>query len=381
MPLIAGDGLVRPGFEPVAEAFEKVLANRPGYGASLCVYADGEPQIDVWGGSRYSQSSVQVVFSVTKAAVALCAARLVQRGTLDLDAPVASLWPEFGQQGKAGIPVRWLLSHRAGLPTVDRPLRFADLSNTPLLVEALERQAPYWEPGTAHGYHPWSMGTLVGEVLRRTSGTSVGRFFASEIAAPLGLDFWIGLPEGLENRVVPLRMGPFSMTERTPTVAAALEDPESLTYKTMFNGLRELTQGCNDRGFHAAEIPAANGIGSARALARMYAACVGPVDGVRLLDEAVLAEFCESQSVGVDLVGLEENQFGLGFMLPFPRIPFLGPTSFGHDGGGGALAFADRASKTSFAFLPDLFPPRGGADSDTEILIEAVRGATEGRAA
>ena len=354
------------------EVFEDLLAKRPGYSASLSVYVDGQPCLDVWGGPAHSADSIQVLFSATKAAVAMCVARLVQYGLLDLDAPVASIWPEFGQAGKADLPVRWLLSHRAGLPTVDKPLTFADLGNSALLVEALEQQAPLWEPGTAHGYHPWSFGTLLDEVVRRVTGVTLGRFFASEVAGPLGLDLWIGLPEELEDRVIPVRADAMSMTVLPPEVALALQDPHSVTFRTMSNGLQELAARCNDREFRAAEIPAANGVGSARALARMYASCIGAVDGFRLLDEAVLAEFCEPQSAGVDLVTAEENRYGLGFMLPFPRIRFAGPASFGHDGAGGALAFADRDHGFSFAFLPDVFPPAGGADPNADVLVSAV---------
>ena len=213
--------LVRPGFEPVAEAFATVLTTRPAYSASLSVYVDNEPCLDLWGGPAVQADSIQVIFSATKGAVALCVARLVQYGLLDLDAPVATIWPEFEQAGKSEVPVRWLLSHRVGLPTVDRHLVFADMANTPLLVDALAQQTPYWEPGTAHGYHPWSYGTLIGEVVRRVTGASLGQFFASEIAGPLGLDFWIGLPDALESRVVPVRIDATSMTEVSPAVAAA----------------------------------------------------------------------------------------------------------------------------------------------------------------
>ena len=372
MTATVADALVRPGFEPVVEVFEDLLAARPDRGAALSVYVDGEPCLDVWGGSAYRADSIQVIFSATKAAVAVCVARLVQYGLLDLDAPVASIWPEFGQAGKSDLPVRWLLSHRAGLPTVDRQLTFADLANTPLLVEALEQQTPLWAPGAAHGYHPWSFGTLIGEVVRRVTGVSAGEFFAGEVAGPLGLDFWIGLPEALDNRVIPLRTDTASMTEMSPAVAAAVQDPASLTFRTMSNGLQELATACNQREFRATEIPAANGVASARALARMYASCIGPVNGFRLLSDDILGQFCEPQSVGVDQVSLEPNRFGLGFMLPFPRVPFAGPASFGHDGAGGALAFADREHGFSFAFVTDVFPAAGGADPDADVLVSAV---------
>jgi CubicO group peptidase (beta-lactamase class C family) len=362
------DGSVSPGFEPLRAAFEELLSRRPGFGASICVYVGGEAKVDIWGGGPYRADSVQVIFSATKGAIAVCAALLVQRGLLDLDAPVASVWPEFAQAEKDHVSVRWLLSHRVGLPTVERPLELRDLTNSRLLVSALEEQAPYWKPGTAHGYHAWTMGTLVGEVVQRITGRSLGQFFASEVAEPLGLDFWIGLPETLEERVVPVRFTAESGTEMPVATAQAVADTTSLTYRVMSNPILDL-RAFNERAFHEAEIPAANGIASSRSLARMYSSCIGPVDGLRLLDSAVLSEFCVEQSVGLDVVACEENRFGLGFMLSFARIPFAGPASFGHDGAGGALAFADPELGISFAFLSDRFPAQGGADPDVQALI------------
>ena len=370
--MIAAVGCVAPRFEPIAHAFDEALASRPGFGASLCLYLDGVPQVDLWGGAGYRRDSIQVVFSATKGAMAVCAALLVQRGVLDLDAPVSQYWPEFGQAGKERIAVREVLSHRAGLPTVDQRLRLADHYDTSSLVAALAAQRPLWNPGTAHGYHAWTIGTLVGEVLRRVDGRTLGRFFADEVATPLGLDFWIGLPPELEPRVIPLRQNARSMTEATPELLAALDDPASLPSRVMSNGLHELTECCNSREYHAADAPAATGIASARALARMYAACLEPVDGVRLLDPPVLDEFTQVHSDGLDLVGVEQTRFGLGFQLPFPRLPLAGPRSFGHDGAGGALAFADRDHRLSFAFLTDRFPARGGADPAAHELLSVA---------
>lgn len=201
-------GFVREGFEPLRAAFGEALGRRPGFGAALCVYAEGVPCVDLCGGPGYPDDGIQIVFSVTKGATAIVALLLEQRGVLDLDEPVASLWPEFGHHRKSKIPVRWLLSHRAGLPTVNRHLSIDDLLAERIYLEELERQIPYWEPGTAHGYHPISMGALVGEVVLRATGRSLGRFFSDEIARPLEIDFFIGLPDDQQSRVVPLRMTP-----------------------------------------------------------------------------------------------------------------------------------------------------------------------------
>lgn len=363
-------GSVHAGFEPVRRAFASLLARRPGYGAALCVYADGVPVVDLWGGA-YRRDSLQVVFSASKGAVAACALLLAQRGLLDLDAPVASVWPEFAQGGKERLRIRWLLTHQAGLPTVDRPLELRDVLDPATILPALERQTPYWTPGTQHGYHGVTMGTLVGEVVRRVTGRTLGRFFAAEVAAPLGLEFWIGLPEELEPRVAPLRFTAASGTRQPPAAERAMRDPQSVACRVRANPMLD-HHAFNTRELHAAELPAANGIGSAHALARMYAGCIAPVDGVRLLDDATVEEACRPHAEGRDLVSCEDNRFGLGFYLPWSRLPFAGPTSFGHDGAGGALAFADRASGMAFAFLSDRVPTQLGGDPEAQPLVEAA---------
>jgi len=371
-------GFVKSGFEPVRDAFQAVVRNRPGFGAALCVYLRSEPCVDVWGGPTYAHDSLQLVFSATKGAVAVCANMLSQRGVLDLDATVASVWPEFASGGKEAVRVRWLLSHQAGLPTVGRKLTLQDLIEGQVVIDALACQVPYWTPGAAHGYHALTIGYLVGEVIRRATGKTLGQFFADEVAGPLGLDFWIGLPVELEGRVVPVRMNGRSMTNRG-SAAAALTDVTSLPSRVTSNPtLNPLDW--NLPAVHRTEIPAANGICSARSLARMYAACIGPVDGVRLLSDETLSRACTVQAEGVDLVNREENRFGLGFYLPFARIPFAGPSSFGHDGLGGALGFADRETGIAFGFVTDLVPELAGVDPATRELIAAARQCISGTA-
>lgn len=361
-------GLVRTGFEPVAEVFDDVLASRPGFGAALCVYRDGSPVVDLSGGDDYPPDGIQVTFSATKGAMAICAALCVQRGLVDVDAPVASFWPEFAANGKERVTLRQILSHRAGLPTVDQRVSLADLCDTTILLPALERQRPLWEPGTAHGYHPWTIGTLVGEVIRRVDGREPGRFFGEEVAVPLDLDLWIGLPVEQERRVVPVRTD----AQRSVSSVGRPADARSLPVKVMSNGMGELTSGCNLRNFHEAQSFAATGIGDARSFARMYAACIAPISGIRLLEPDVLVEFTRPHSEEPDLVTLEHSRFGLGFMLPFERIPMAGPASFGHDGAGGALAFADPDLGISFAFLTDRIPDISGVDPCVRRLVAAL---------
>jgi CubicO group peptidase (beta-lactamase class C family) len=349
----ASDGFVAAGFEPVRSAFDRVLADRPTAGAAVTVCVGNEVKVDLWGGPTYRRASVQLLFSVTKSAAAICALMAHDRGLLDLDAPVASIWPAFGRAGKDSIPVRWLLTHQAGVPTVDRRMSFDDVLAGEPWTEALEVQAPYWAPGTAHGYHVLTMGYLISEVLRRATGMTVGQFFATEVAAPLGLDFWIGLPADVESRVVPIQLAD-GQPEDGP-YQAALRDRTSLAYRVMSNP----SWGPFDfdtPAFHAAEVPAANGIASARSLARLYAACVTEVDGIRLLTSGTLERACVAHADGFDLINHEINRFGLGFYLPSSRLPMGGRSSFGHDGSGGSLGFADRESGLSYGFTTDLIP-------------------------
>jgi len=351
------DGLVEPGFEAVRDAFAANFTEQGEVGAGYALYVHGKKVVDIWGGvanqrtgAPYTSDSLQLVFSTTKGATAACANLLAQRGVLDIDAPVVTYWPEFGQAGKADIPVRWLLSHQAGLPTVDAELTPEEVFAWDPVIHALEVQAPYWEPGTAHGYHAITYGYLVGEVVHRISGKSLGTFWHDEFADPLGLEFWIGLPAEQESRVAPLvamggdGTGPeVNMTE--------LLGPDSLLARALsLNGaFAGIGITFNSPELHAAEIPAANGITNARSLARFYAALIGPVENgpteALLSPEQVdLARTCHTE--GADQVlsfpGIElPTTIGLGFWTSSEFAPFGGPRAFGHSGAGGSVGFAD----------------------------------------
>jgi CubicO group peptidase (beta-lactamase class C family) len=206
-----GEGFVAPGFERVREAFAENFTQHGEVGAGVAVHVGGELVVDLWGGTAdvqtgtpYTKDTLQLVFSTTKGATAVCANLLIQRGQLDPNAPVAEYWPEFARAGKADVPVIDLLCHRVGLPVVDGEVPLDDVLSWDPVCARLAAQKPVWEPGTAHGYHAITFGNLVGEVVRRVSGKSLGTFFADEVAAPLGLEFWIGLPEEHESRVAPL---------------------------------------------------------------------------------------------------------------------------------------------------------------------------------
>ncbi|MYR36711.1 serine hydrolase [Streptomyces sp. SID4944] len=364
MTMIGGE--VEAGFEPVRKAFMDNFARRGDIGAAVCVYWHGRPVVDLWGGITdpdtgrpWTRDTLQLVYSATKGATATAVHMLVQRGELDLDAPVAALWPEFAANGKADIPVRWLLSHQAGLVTLDQPVPLADALRWHPMAEALAAQRPVWTPGGAHGYHGRTWGWLVGEVIRRVSGRSPGRFFAEEIASPLDLDFFIGLPTDERHRVsrmvhskpeidlttVPLELVPEELRERV----AAWSTPTSLSNRAY---MVTDPAGIDFNSFEvqAAELPSSNGIGTARALARMYAALIGEVDGVRLLDRETLTLALKEQSAGMDQVLVAPSRFSSGYQLPTMDNPMTGPNAFGHNGRGGSLAFADPEIGIAFSY-------------------------------
>lgn len=381
-------GTVAPGFEAVRDAFAKNFAEHGEVGAAVAVYRDGEPVVDLWGGvanpstgAAYGEDALQLVFSTTKGATAICASILAQRGLLDVDAPVVEYWPEFKAEGKENIPVRMLLCHQAGLISTEARLSIEQVLAWDPLVEALAAQRPYWEPGTKHGYHALTYGHLVGEVVRRIDGRSLGRFFAEEVAAPLGLDFWIGLPESKESRVAPLIpspppppemremmelfMGGDSLAGKALTLSgslAGLDDPGDTPF--------------NRRDFHAAEIPAANGITTARSLAKMYASTIGEVDGFRSLEPKQMERARTPLTTGPDACLMFETKFGLGFMTYAPAFtPMLGEGSFGHAGAGGSLGFAHPDSGVAFGYVMNQMQMNLAGDPRPAGLIEAVRAA------
>jgi CubicO group peptidase (beta-lactamase class C family) len=365
-------GITSSGFEPVRQAFETLLAGRPGFGAAVAVYFNGEKCVDLWGGS-YRSDSVQLVFSATKGMSAVVMNLMAMRQEIDLDAPVASVWPEFAEAGKQNILIRWLLTHQAGLPGVDIPMSMTKVIEGRPMVHALEVQAPMWEPGTAFGYHALTMGFLVGEVVLRTSGRTIGNYFAEEVAAPLGLSSWIGLPYNEMKRVMPIRINDRSNTAFvSDDVILAGNDPNSLYSKAFANPVLQLLE-WNDPAVLKAEIPAANGVSDARSLARMYAACIGEVDGIRLLDNEAFNRATTVYADGFDVVCLEPKRFGLGFYLPFPRLPFGGQRAFGHDGAGGTLTFGDPEIGMAFGFTTDLVPELAGADPEAWDLVHVAR--------
>lgn len=378
-------GTVEPGFEGVAEAFERNFAEHGEVGAATAVYVGGRKVVDLWGGVAdretgrpYAEDTLQLVFSTTKGATAACANLLAQRGELDMDAPVATYWPEFKEAGKGDIPVRWLLCHKAGLPYVDATLTLDEALSWDPVIRALEAQAPVWEPGTAHGYHAVTYGWLVGEVVRRISGKSLGTFFADEIAGPLGLEFWIGLPEDQRDRVAPLVTW---ARPKDPGMAELLDQfmgPDTMLGKALGapSGVFTSEMGVWNRPeVWAAEIPAANGITNARSLARMYAGLCGPVEGATtapLLTPEQLAAASVTQTSGPDQVLYLETTVGLGFWTASPFAPYGGAASIGHGGAGGSLGFMDPEHGIGFGYVMNRMLQNLSGDPRTRSLVSAV---------
>lgn len=390
-------GDVREGFEGVRRAFEENFRSHGDKGASCAVYVDGDLVVDLWGGTadvatgrEWREDTVALVYSATKGAVAVLCAVLAERGDLDLDATVASYWPEFAANGKDAVTVRMLLNHQAGLPVLADNITRAQIIQVQPVVERLAAQAPIWAPGSAHGYHALTYGWLIGEVVRRATGHSLGQQFAELIAQPLGLDFHIGLPDDVERRLAqlvdPEAFDPAVLDEITDPeakamvleVLTAMGDPESLLARALStNGALPIPSAAawNDRSIHTTEMPAANGITNARSLARMYAACMGPVDGTRLLDDVALERAVAEQSAGPDRVLLTPSRFGNGFMLLSPVAQLLSDSSFGHTGAGGALGFGDRDSGAAFGYVQNQFGGGVAGDPRTLGLIAALRDA------
>jgi CubicO group peptidase (beta-lactamase class C family) len=378
------NGAVAEGFEPVREAFARNFTALGERGAALAVYRDGRKVVDLWAGTKdvdgtrpWEQETAQVVRSATKGVAAAVPLILRQRGELDLDAPLAAYWPEFKAHGTERLLVRHILNHRAGLPVLDRPLTPEEALDPHRGPEAVAAQAPAWEPGTDHGYHALTYGWLLDELVRRVTGRRAGEWLADEVAGPLGLDLWLGLPESEAGRVG--RTGrvdgpdPAGGLRSRPkrSVTEAYDDPDSLTRRA-FAAITPFPDQ-NDPAYLAAALPATNGIATADGLARFYAALIGVVDGVRLFDPATVGLARAEESAGPDRVLVVNTRFGLGYMLHGPASPLLGPGSFGHPGRGGALGFADPDSKIAFGYVTNGFRKTVTADPRAQALIRAVR--------
>lgn len=401
-------GTAEDGWEPVRTAFAQNFSRRGDVGAAFALYRHGRKVVDLWGGTAaaseggglpagesqagesqaeesplgepWAEDTVQIIRSATKGVAAACLLLLHQRGQLDLDAPVGSYWSEFKSRGKERVTVRDVLAHRAGVPALDTPLTPEQALDGTSGPRAVAAQAPLFPPGAAHGYHAHTYGWLVAELVLRASGRTLGRFVAQEIARPLGLDLWVGLPPGQGHRVG--RTGEIITPE--PAVSGALRarpkqsvhdayaDPGSLTRRAF--GAISPSPDENDPAYRAAELPGSNGIADARSLARFYAALIGELaDGPRLFVPATLTAARTVESEGPDRVLVVNTRFGLGYMLHGPSSPLLAPGSFGHPGRGGCLGFADPATGIGFGYVTNGMQRNVTADPRAQALVRAVR--------
>jgi CubicO group peptidase (beta-lactamase class C family) len=378
-------GDVDDGFGRVADAFATNFAEHGDVGAACTLMVDGRVVVDVWGGDAdrqaaraWERDTLVITFSTTKGVTAVVCNRLIEQGRLDPDAPVAQYWPEFAANGKGSITVADVLSHRAGLAHCEGEFTLDEVMAVDPVVRALAAQAPNWEPGTAHGYHARTYGWLLGEIVRRITGVSLGTFFATELAEPLGLDYYIGLPGAHESRVARL-YPPVADAALQDLIDAALADPNTLMGKVMSgpSKLFRYDDMWNTRALHATEMPSSNGIGDARSLARLYAACLGEVEAVdgapfRALSDETVARATVLRSEGTDCVLGMPTGFGLGFIGPLMMPPGVGPRSFGHAGAGGSLAFADPAARLAFGYVMNQMQLGMTGDRRTETLVAAA---------
>ncbi|MER6096834.1 serine hydrolase domain-containing protein [Streptomyces sp. NPDC001728] len=377
-------GTVEPGFESVREEFATVVANeaRDG-GAQLAVHHHGRLVVDLWGGDGVDGDSLLGLYSSSKGAMALVTALLVQDGLLDLDREVASWWPEFAAEGKGRLTLRQLLAHRSGVIGADIGLTLDELADDRVTAARLAGQRPFWEPGTAHGYHALVIGALVGEVVLRATGRTVQELYEERIRAPYALDYYLGLPEELEPRFrTALPMLP------TPAEQALLaENPIAsdslmgIAFNLHADPPFDEVGYANSRTVRERSPLSGGGVGSARGLSRMYATIAGELDGrAPLLKPDTLAEFARIHSSGKDMVTGVENTFGLGFVAMAARYPALGPGAVGHSGAPGSQAFADPATGLAYSYARRRFAFGGGPGAaENARLIPAVVAAAANR--
>ncbi len=379
------NGTTDPRFEGIRTAFAENFTARGERGAAVVVYEGGRKVVDLYAGTRdvdgvtsREPGTAHILRSATKGVAATALLLLHQRGQLDLDAPVGAYWPEFKAHGKEDARVRDVLAHRTGVPALDRPLTPAEAADPDLGAAAVAAQAPFWAPGTDHGYHAQTYSWLTGELVRRVTGRSLGAYVAEEIAGPVGADLWIGLPDARAHRVG--RVGPVEApaTAGGPRVrpkrglTEAYTNPESLTRRA-FDSITPAPDE-NDPAYRAAQLPGSNGIGTADGLARLYASLIGEVDGgTRLFTPETLRLARTEASAGPDRILVVPSRFGLGYMLHGVASPLLAPGSFGHPGRGGALGFADPESGIAFGYVTNGMRKGVTADPRAQALVRAVR--------
>jgi CubicO group peptidase (beta-lactamase class C family) len=343
------------GFEPVRDAFTANFTERGDLGASVSVVVGGEPKVNIWAGwadpdqtRPWERDTLTNVWSTTKAVTSLCAHILMDRGELDPDAPVAKYWPEFAQAGKAEIPVRWIMSHKSGLTGLAQPTGVEDYYDWDKITGLLAAEAPLFPPGSTTGYQAITFGYLVGEVIRRITGQSVGEFMAGQVAGPAGADFFIGLPEGELGRCSDL-LGVRPSEDEQAALAQAYANADPAALAALLNPALTGDE-ANAPGWRTAEIPAANGHGTALGLATIFGA-VADGSGT-FISPDTLAKARAGEGKYTDLVLGFPLEFGLGVALSGPEGHYgPNPAAFGHDGFGGSMVGCDPEAGVAFAYV------------------------------
>ena len=374
MPDIELQGTCEPRFGAVRDAFEANWTDHGEVGASLCVTVGGETVVDLWGGQAdangeraWERDTIANVYSSTKGIAAAAAAMLVDRGQLDVERPVVDYWPEFGQAGKSEIKVRHLLTHEAGLAGVDEELPDGGVLDWDRMIAALENQSPMWTPGEGMGYHAITYGWLVGEVIRRIDGRTCGEFVRDEIAGPLGVDFFIGLPESEDGRTADL-------IEAPGAGPIGVGPQDNLAARALGLAAPRLAGTVNSREWRAAELPAANGHGNGRSLATIYSA-LAQGGGDLLSGDAIEACGPTEHAAREDMVLGFLVRRSLGFILSTAGGRYEwgpNPRTFGHSGAGGSIGFADPEAEIGFGYVMNQMSAGLGADPRWKPMIDAV---------
>jgi len=368
-------------FEAVREAFGELFEQTAQRGAAICVQLGGETVVDLWAGMAdnageevWQQDTLVNLFSCTKTFTAVAALQLVAEGKLELDSPVARIWPEFAANGKQGITLRQLLSHQAGLPAIRELQPPEALYDWESMTRALAAERPWWTPGEGHGYAAITYGWLLGELIRRADGRAPGEAIVARAARSCGLDFHLGLADSDFQRVAYLtRMkNDFGDAAAQRLFKATLSQPESLSGRAFNNPPSIMTSGNKPEWRRMAQ-PAANGHGNARSLAGFYSALLQG----RLLDDALLAEMTREHCLGEDRTLLTRTRFALGCWLDQPDVENatfgVGPRAFGHPGAGGCIGFADPERELAFGFVTNTMGPYVLMDPRAQKLARVVR--------
>lgn len=376
-------GTVARGFEPCRDAFMANLRNGEA-GAACTILVDGKVVVDIWGGvadpatgELWQHDTTVPVFSISKGVAAACVLELVNQGLIDLEAPIASYWPEFGAHGKGQLTVRDALGHRGGVSYIDGDVSFSELGDVEHMASRIAAQPPMYEPGSQHLYHAVTIGWITSELVRRVTGLTLSRWFAQHVAAPLGLTAYYGVPADAEHHVA--RLIYRDPAEAAETLKNTVVEG-TVPWKVLtINGALSFAadwgdRSLNDPAVQKLELAGAGLIADARSLATFYAACLQEINGVRLLSMKVIAEAIRPVSTGTQFGMTEEGPaWGAGVMIPWRVQPMLGGSSFGHDGMGGSLAFASPERNVGFAYVRNAHVPGGVADPEVYAVVDALR--------